>query len=103
MTSKTNLTLRYRAMIGVQPGICAIKIIITYHKDNILCPERIIYYKSLATLGKLRMDILFRKSASAITVAMPRRLYGSSPTSLSHDALRTIASEPEARGEFMRA
>ena len=49
------------------------------------------------------MHILFRKLARAITVAMPRRLYFSWATSLSHDALMTMASEPEARGEFMMA
>lgn len=42
MVMKVNLTLWNCAMVRIQPGVRAIKIIVAYHEDDILRPERIV-------------------------------------------------------------
>lgn len=91
-------------MIFAQPGLHAIQVTITDYEYYIFRPERIIWHDMLNTQDTLRdyqRDQLFKNPASASTVETPRRLRVPSPSFvlLSHDALMTIASEPEALGD----
>lgn len=46
-----------------------------------------------------RVNVLFKNPASASSVERPRKFKDPSPRMLFQDALRTIASVPEERGE----
>ena len=94
------LTWLRRPMVCSNPRLHSIQIAIAYDKYKILCPQGGFCSDMSYVHVKKDKNILLRKPASAITVDTPLKLSvpSPSPVLLSHDALITMASVPDALG-----
>ena len=97
---KAVLTRLRCTMICRKPGLHSLKMAVTDHKYDIFRPKCMIYRRSSEKCHySNRSYILFRNPARARRVERPRKFSDSSPRMLFQDALTTIASVPEERGD----
>jgi hypothetical protein len=88
-------------MICTEPCVHTFLVVVADHENEILRPMRV-FWRLVRTVPKPKLGtVRFRNDAKERTVATPRILGAPWPSSiqLSHVALMTIASDPDARGD----